>query len=150
MTQPTPEQVQQWYADHWNTEDEGYTGIGCHDYIAQRAFAAGAASMQPEIDELRQRLSAADEVDTSLCKRINELEAQLAALRKQPKVNAEEIQWRNIRKVVNALADFCFGSQDDPQWGVSHLVIRTSLTAKDGLDVSTLGLEPLYTAKEQS
>lgn len=55
----------------------------------------------------------------------------------------QEIQWRNIRKVVDALADFCFGSQDDPRWGVAHVAIRTSLTAKDGLDVQALKLEPL-------
>ena len=55
----------------------------------------------------------------------------------------EEIQWRNIHKVVNALADLCFGGPKDPQYGIMHLAITTSLTAKDGLDTSNLGLEPL-------
>lgn len=57
--------------------------------------------------------------------------------------NAEEIQWRNIRKVVRALADLCFGSKDDPRWGIAWISIVNSLTAKDGLDSSTLGLERL-------
>ena len=55
----------------------------------------------------------------------------------------EEIQWRNIHKVVNALADLCFGGPKDPQYGIMHVAITTSLTAKDGLDTSNLGLEPL-------
>lgn len=48
----------------------------------------------------------------------------------------EEIQWRNIHKVVNALADLadlCFGDPKDPQYGIMHVAITTSLTAKDGL-----------------
>ncbi|CAB5514575.1 hypothetical protein LMG26857_03634 [Achromobacter anxifer] len=56
---------------------------------------------------------------------------------------AEAVQWRNIHKVVNALADFCFGSKDDPRWGVAHIAITQSLTANDGLDVLALGLERL-------
>lgn len=52
----------------------------------------------------------------------------------------EQVQWRNIRKVVKALADHCFGSPDHPQYGTYHVALTTSLTAKDGVDVQ---LEPL-------
>lgn len=60
-----------------------------------------------------------------------------------PAPSANEIQWRNIRKVVRALADLCFGSADHPQYGHCHQAIVNSLTAKDGLDISALDLEPL-------
>ncbi|HET8687512.1 MAG TPA: hypothetical protein VFM18_12730 [Methanosarcina sp.] len=53
-----------------------------------------------------------------------------------------EIQWRNIKKVVKGLADFCFGSPNDPRYGHYHVMLTTSLTAKDGMDISTLNLEP--------
>lgn len=52
-----------------------------------------------------------------------------------------ETQWRNIRKVVKALADHCFGSPTDPQYGVYHVALTTSLTAKDG--IGHIDLEPL-------
>ncbi|MFY9460416.1 MAG: hypothetical protein WAP57_11775 [Aquabacterium commune] len=55
----------------------------------------------------------------------------------------EEIQWRNIKKVVRALADHCFGDKNDPRWGVAHISIVNSLTAKDGIDILALGLERL-------
>ena len=54
-----------------------------------------------------------------------------------------EKQWRNITKVVKALADLCFGSPNDPTYGHCHVAITTSLTAKDGLDVTALKLERL-------
>lgn len=53
------------------------------------------------------------------------------------------IQHRNIKKVVRALADLCFGSKNEPKWGVAWLAIVNSLTAKDGLDWMALRLEPL-------
>ena len=61
---------------------------------------------------------------------------------------AAEIQWRNIHKVVNAIADFTFGSADHPQYGTSHVAIRGALTAKDGIDIIALRLEPLPTVVE--
>jgi hypothetical protein len=77
--------------------------------------------------------------------RVKEQAALIELLQKEKalKPDAEMIQWRNIRKVVKGLADLCFGSQDDPRWGVAHLAIVNSLSAKDGLDISTLKLEPL-------
>lgn len=59
---------------------------------------------------------------------------------------AEEIQWRNIRKVVRELADFCFGSATESgqiTLGAAHTALTVSLTAKDGLSVQ---LEPLPVA----
>jgi len=53
----------------------------------------------------------------------------------------EEIQWRNIKKVVRAIADLCFESKDHPQYGTCHLAVVNSLTAKDGL--GHIELEPL-------
>lgn len=65
----------------------------------------------------------------------------------QPALTSEstlhEKQWRNITKVVKALADFCFGSPNDPTYGHCHVALTTSLTAKDGLDVTALKLERL-------
>jgi hypothetical protein len=58
----------------------------------------------------------------------------------------EEVQWRNIRKVVKALADHCFGSPDDPKYGLYHVALTTSLTAKDG---PTFQLEPLPKSKDK-
>ena len=55
----------------------------------------------------------------------------------------EATQWRNIKKVVKALADFNFGSADDKRWGIAHVSLTHSLVAKDGLDIGALGLEPL-------
>ena len=55
----------------------------------------------------------------------------------------EAIQWRNIKKVVKALADFNFGSADDKRWGIAHISLTHSLIAQDGLDVDALGLEPV-------
>lgn len=52
-------------------------------------------------------------------------------------------QWRNINKVVRALADLCFGDKNHPQWGVAYISIVNSLTAKDGIDISALNLETL-------
>ncbi len=54
---------------------------------------------------------------------------------------ANEIQWRNIRKVVRALADLCFESPEHPKYGTCHTALTTSLTAKDGL--GPIDLEPL-------
>lgn len=54
----------------------------------------------------------------------------------------ETIQWRNIRAAAKQLADFCFGSPDDPKYGSCHVAVTTSLTARDGVD---LVLEPLPT-----
>ena len=51
-----------------------------------------------------------------------------------PAAQVEEIQWRNIKKVVDALADLCFGSVNDPKWGIAHIAIRHSLVSKYGLD----------------
>ena len=65
-----------------------------------------------------------------------------------PAAQVEEIQWRNIKKVVDALADLCFGSVNDPKWGIAHIAIRHSLVSKDGLDIKALGLEPLATAPQ--
>lgn len=56
----------------------------------------------------------------------------------------EMVQWRNIRKVVKELADFCFESPSHPQYGHCHVALTTSLTAKDGLQVT---LEPLPKSK---
>lgn len=59
------------------------------------------------------------------------------------KEHPHAIQRRNIIKVVRALADLCFGSRDDPRWGISWIAVVNSLTAKDGLDWSALQLESL-------
>ena len=56
--------------------------------------------------------------------------------------NANVIQWRNIKKVVKQIADACFGSKDDPTWGVSYISVVNSLTASDG--IKPTGLESLY------
>lgn len=56
--------------------------------------------------------------------------------------NANMIQWRNIKKVVKQIADHCFGSKDDPTWGVSYISVVNSLTARDG--IKPTGLESLY------
>lgn len=60
-----------------------------------------------------------------------------------PIVAPEQVQWRNIQKVVRELAAFCFGSASDPSYGSAYTALVTSLTAKDGLQVK---LEPLPTA----
>ena len=52
----------------------------------------------------------------------------------------EMIQWRNIRKVVKAIADYCFESGTHPDYGVAHTAVSTVLYASDGLQVE---LEPL-------
>ncbi len=57
------------------------------------------------------------------------------------KRTANEIQWRNIRKVVRTLADLCFESPEHPKYGTYHTALTTSLTAKDGL--GPIDLEPL-------
>jgi len=44
----------------------------------------------------------------------------------------EEVQWRNIRYVVRTLADWAFGSKDDPRWGSAWVAMVNGLTAKDG------------------
>ena len=76
-----------------------------------------------------------------------EVRALLAGV-SAPAAQVEEIQWRNIKKVVDALADLCFGSVNDPKWGIAHIAIRHSLVSKDGLDIKALGLEPLATAPQ--
>lgn len=53
----------------------------------------------------------------------------------------EAIQWRNVKKIVKALADWGFGSPNDPDYGHCHVAMTTGLTAKDGPDFSTIGLE---------
>lgn len=53
----------------------------------------------------------------------------------------EEVQWRNIKTVVKAIADYAFGSKDDPTYGMFWLCIVNSLTAKDG--IGAISLEPL-------
>ena len=58
---------------------------------------------------------------------------------------ANEIQWRNIKKVVRAAADLSFGGKDDPKYGHCWLAVVNSLTASDGIDITALGLEPLPT-----
>ena len=63
----------------------------------------------------------------------------------QPVATANEVQWRNIKKVVRALADLCFGSPNDPKYGHCHVALTTSLTAKDGIVVE---LEPLPVAQQ--
>lgn len=63
-----------------------------------------------------------------------------------PAPGANEIQWRNIRKVVAELAKFCFGSASESgqiSLGAAYTALTTSLTAKDGLSVQ---LEPLPVA----
>ena len=58
-------------------------------------------------------------------------------------VAAEEIQWRNIQKVVRELAAFCFGSASEDgavTLGAAYLSLVTALTSKDGLRTQ---LEPL-------
>lgn len=63
--------------------------------------------------------------------------------------NVEQVQWRNIQKVVKEVADFCFGGHDhlgSVSLAAAHCAVVTSLTAKDGINVQ---LEPL-TIKEQS
>lgn len=65
--------------------------------------------------------------------------AWMASRRLSP--TAEEVQWRNIKTAVKAIADHSFGNPPDPKWEVAHLCVTQSLTAKDGLrDVK---LEPL-------
>lgn len=61
---------------------------------------------------------------------------------------AEQVQWRNIRKVVDAIAIWAFGSADNTQpvsQGSAFLCLKHALTAKDGIQVE---LEPL--PKEKS
>jgi hypothetical protein len=58
-------------------------------------------------------------------------------------VTAEQVQWRNIQKVVRELAAFCFGSAADPTYGSCYTALVNSLTAKDGVQVK---LEPLTAA----
>lgn len=55
----------------------------------------------------------------------------------------EAIQWRNVRKIVKALADWGFGSPNDQKYGHCHVIMTTGLTAKDGPDFSTIDLEPI-------
>jgi hypothetical protein len=57
----------------------------------------------------------------------------------------EAIQWRNVRKIVKALADWGFGSPNDPNYGHCHITMTTGLTAKDGPDFSVIGLESFPT-----
>jgi hypothetical protein len=53
-----------------------------------------------------------------------------------------EVQWRNIKHVVRTLADWAFGSKDDPTYGTCWIAVVNGLTAKDGPEFK---LEPLYT-----
>ena len=65
-----------------------------------------------------------------------------------PVRTAEQVQWKNIQKVVAELATFCFGG---PDWadsiscGSAYIALANSLTAKDGLKVQ---LEPLPTDRQ--
>jgi hypothetical protein len=70
-------------------------------------------------------------------------------LPQDPAKNLEQTQFRNIRKVVKALADFCFGNPRDPVYGAYHTALTASLTARDGLDISSVGLEPLSSESQQ-
>lgn len=90
-----------------------------------------ASSMEDVIDKL-----------SELSDKIEDIEESIGS---QRTAELQAVQWRNIRKVVKALADLCFGGPNDPRYGIMHTAITTSLTAKDGLDISTLGLEPLKT-----
>lgn len=54
--------------------------------------------------------------------------------------SSEEVQWRNIKHVVKTLADWAFGSKDDPRWGTAWIAMVSGLTAKDG---PTFNLESL-------
>ena len=56
---------------------------------------------------------------------------QLAASQAREKLLCE-LQWKNIRHVVYALADWAFGSKDDPRWGTAWIAMTTGLSAKDG------------------
>ena len=77
-----------------------------------------------------------------------ELKAELERMKAgEPVANAQAVQWRNIKKVVKALADLCFESPEHPKYGHCHVAVTTSLTASDGLDVTALRLEPLYAAQ---
>lgn len=60
-----------------------------------------------------------------------------------PPGSLEEIQWRNIRKVVKRLADHLFESPQHPSYGTYHVALTTSLTAKDGVGIGFTELEPL-------
>jgi hypothetical protein len=60
-----------------------------------------------------------------------------------PPGSLEEIQWRNIRKVVKRLADHLFDSPQHPNYGTYHVALTTSLTAKDGVGIGFTELEPL-------
>lgn len=56
---------------------------------------------------------------------------------------AGEVQWRNINKVVEELAKFCFGGPKQPgtiNLNSAYMAITIALTAKNGIDVR---LEPL-------
>ncbi len=54
--------------------------------------------------------------------------------------SSEEVQWRNIKHVVRTLADWAFGSKDNPRWGTAWVAMMNGLTAKDG---PTFNLERL-------
>lgn len=88
--------------------------------------------------------------DTELLRRVKWAARQLRAASQAPAApyaSLEAVQWRNIHKVVKALADFSFGGPNDPQWGVAHICMTQGLTAKDGLDILSLDLEPLASAQ---
>jgi hypothetical protein len=55
MTKPTPEQVQQWVIEGVDSQ------MGTADYIAQQAYAAGAASMQSSIVEWKMKFVAMED-----------------------------------------------------------------------------------------
>lgn len=56
---------------------------------------------------------------------------QLSASQAREKLLCE-LQWKNIRHVVSTLADWAFGSKDDPRWGTAWIAMTTGLSAKDG------------------
>lgn len=57
---------------------------------------------------------------------------------------SEVIQYRNIRKTIEKVAEFCFGNQNDPKWGTSYIAVINALNPRcDGLELSDLGLERL-------
>lgn len=55
-------------------------------------------------------------------------------------LSPEEVQWQNIKYVVETLADWAFESKDHPIYGSCWLAIVNGLTSKDG---PTFNLKPL-------
>jgi hypothetical protein len=64
---------------------------------------------------------------------------RLPEMNKLVPMNNEAVQWRNITKVVRAIADHCFEDKHHPKYGSCWLAVVHSLTAKDGINIE---LEP--------